>query len=87
MKETKNPTKIYNSNLVTLGNFYSKKGGHRSMITTKPFSFRIDESNLHYLELTAANKGRYINDLIHLDRRYDIMALAKYHDLSRIAEL
>lgn len=44
-----------------------KEGRKRGEITQKMVSFRCDSENIEWLE-SQTNKGRYINDLIHLDR-------------------
>lgn len=63
-----------------------RKHRTKGLVTQRPFSFRLDEGNLLYVD-SQPNKGRYINKLIELDRRYDILLLSKYHDLSKIRNL
>ena len=81
-----NEEKLYNQHLPTLTYDKVRKGRHKGLVTQKKFSFRLDNSNALYLD-TQPNKGRYLNDLIMLDRQYDIMILAKRHDLSKICRL
>ena len=77
--------KIYNTNLPTIGGYTTRKP-RCGRVTQRPWSFRLDVENELYLD-SMPNKGRYVNDLIALDRRYDIMVKAKYHDLSKLDQL
>lgn len=78
--------KLYNQHLPTLTDSMNRKTRYKGLVTQKKFSFRLDNSNALYLD-TMPNKGRYLNDLIMLDRQYDLMTLAKRHDLSKIYRL
>lgn len=78
--------KLYNQELPTLNDKIIRKSGYPGLSTTKPFTFKLDNSNALYLD-SMPNKGRYLNDLIYLDRKYDIMILAKRHDLRKISRL
>ena len=78
--------KLYNLHLPTLRLDQVRKSHYKGLVTQKKFTFRIDNSNALYLD-TMPNKGRYLNDLIMLDRQYDLMILAKRHDLSKIYRL
>lgn len=78
--------KLYNQELPTLNENQLRKSGYPGLRTTRQFTFRLDESNRLYLD-SMPNKGRYLNDLIYLDRKYDIMILAKRHDLRKICRL
>lgn len=82
----KEQEKLYNQELPTLNEKLLRKSGYPGLRTTRQFTFRLDESNRLYLD-SMPNKGRYLNDLIYLDRKYDIMILAKRHDLRKICRL
>ena len=78
--------KLYNQELPTLNDKLVRKSGYPGLKTTRQFTFRLDESNRLYLD-SMPNKGRYINDLIYLDRKYSIMILAKRHNLKNLYRL
>lgn len=78
--------KLFNQELPTLSDKRIRKSRYPGHRTTKPFTFKLDNPNALYLD-SMPNKGRYLNDLIYLDRKYDIMILAKRHDLRKICRL
>ena len=78
--------KLFNQELPTLNDKLTRKSGYPGLRTTRQYTFRLDESNRLYLD-SMPNKGRYINDLIYLDRKYDIMILAKRHNLKNLYRL
>lgn len=78
--------KLYNQELPTLNEKRLRKSGYPGLRTTRQFTFRLDESNRLYLD-SMPNKGRYINDLINLDRKYDIMIMAKRHNFKNLCRL
>lgn len=51
----------------------------KGYVTQKMMSFRLDNDNILWLE-SVPNKGRYINELIRIDRYNDFKTRLEYHD-------
>lgn len=56
-----------------------RKWSNRGVVTQKMMSFRLDNDNALWLE-TQENKGRYLNDLIRLDRKNDLTIRLQYNE-------
>lgn len=56
-----------------------RKWSERGVVTQKMMSFRLDNDNALWLE-TQDNKGRYLNDLIRLDRKNDLSIRLQYNE-------
>lgn len=56
-----------------------RKWSERGVVTQKMMSFRLDNDNALWLE-TQDNKGRYLNDLIRLDRKNDLTIRLRYNE-------
>lgn len=51
----------------------------KGLITQKMMSFRLDNDNALWLD-SIPNKGRYINELIRIDRYNDFLSRLEYKD-------
>lgn len=51
----------------------------KGFVTQKMMSFRLDNDNILWLE-SLPNKGRYINELIRIDRYNDFKTRLEYHE-------
>lgn len=56
-----------------------RKWSNKGIVTQKMMSFRLDNDNAQWLE-TQDNKGRYLNDLIRLDRKNDLTIRLQYNE-------
>lgn len=56
-----------------------RKGSYKGTVTQKMMSFRLDNDNALWLE-TQENKGRYLNNLIRLDRKNDLTYRLQYNE-------
>lgn len=56
-----------------------RKWSNKGIVTQKMMSFRLDNDNALWLE-TQENKGRYLNDLIRLDRKNDLTIRLQYNE-------
>ena len=56
-----------------------RKWSNRGVVTQKMMSFRLDNDNALWLE-SQDNKGRYLNDLIRLDRKNDLTIRLQYNE-------
>lgn len=56
-----------------------RKRSERGLVTQKMMSFRLDNDNALWLD-RKFNKGRYLNDLIRLDRKNDLIIRLQYNE-------
>lgn len=56
-----------------------RKWSNKGIVTQKMMSFRLDLDNVLWLE-SMENKGRYLNDLIRLDRKNDLTVRLQYNE-------
>lgn len=56
-----------------------RKCSNKGVVTQKMMSFRLDNDNALWLD-SQPNKGRYLNDLIRLDRKNDLSIRLQYNE-------